>query len=456
MTLTKTQQKLVKTIQHLHRRGEPLNITAVKRRHPELMEAVYAVKPFWGWKKALAAAGIRYAEIEVDQQDFCVCEICNVRRKNLVPHLRHKHGIETSDYKIDYPEAEVFSETIRARQLKTKNEKPPHWEPLWTSEYVLDRLWDRYAKGLPMHSEAVSLHDQRLHKQATIRFGSFDNALRRLGLNPEEIRRVPLPLKTKKEVLDAIARRRRLNLPLAPTRVFFGYKDSDGVLYMGAVRLFGSWRKAIEAAGLDYDATRIKSKYPTPESVAHEIRRRHELGVSVKTSDIQHGEQRDTALYSQGDKFFRSWKKAIKAAGLRYRDAVPSRRKYSTRESVISEIRQRQRAGLSIRASDVKTGPHRNVTLWLSARRLFSGSWALAVRRAGFSYRVAARPRIYPTEGSVVAEIQRRQRAGLSIRAIDVEKGSHSDTALYTSALRFFRRRWAPAVERAGFSYEKT
>ena len=39
-----TRQQIVKTIRNLHRRKEPLNITAVKRRHPELIQAVYAGK----------------------------------------------------------------------------------------------------------------------------------------------------------------------------------------------------------------------------------------------------------------------------------------------------------------------------------------------------------------------------------------------------------------------------
>ncbi len=41
-------QQIIRKIQQLHRRGEPLNISAVKRSHPELIRAVYNAKPFRG------------------------------------------------------------------------------------------------------------------------------------------------------------------------------------------------------------------------------------------------------------------------------------------------------------------------------------------------------------------------------------------------------------------------
>ena len=61
--LTTLQRKLTSQIRRLFARGEPLNICAVKRNHPELVKAVYEIKPFWGWKRALEAAGTDPATI---------------------------------------------------------------------------------------------------------------------------------------------------------------------------------------------------------------------------------------------------------------------------------------------------------------------------------------------------------------------------------------------------------
>ena len=61
--LTNHQRELTRRIRGVFEHGEPLNICAVKRNHPELMKAVYEIKPFWGWKRALEAAGTDPATI---------------------------------------------------------------------------------------------------------------------------------------------------------------------------------------------------------------------------------------------------------------------------------------------------------------------------------------------------------------------------------------------------------
>jgi len=380
-----TKPEIIKTIRSLHRQGKPLNISAVKRRHPELMKAVYAIKPYWGWKRAPEAAGVKYSDIKLELQDYCECEICHAQKERLNVHIKFKHGVEMEDYRIDYPEADVICEEIRARFSKMKCKDLPHWEPLWTAEYALDRLWDRRDKGLPINSKAFQFRDPGLLRHIRPLFGSLDNAFRSLGLNPDDIRRNRISLKNKEEVLNGITKRLRLNLPLNPRAVLTGM-DSNCALNRGAIRFFGSWSKAIEAAGLDYDAFLRKSRYPSPEKVIHEIRRRHEKKLSLITREVRRGNNRDHALYDKTLEFFGSWKKALSAAKIRYKDIAPCRLKYPTKESVITEIRRRKKAGLSISSSDVHLGMHTNTALYNSGLRFFK-KWATAVKSAGFSYR---------------------------------------------------------------------
>ena len=68
--------KLVIKVRKLHNQNEPLNLSAAKRRFPDLVEAAYAVKPFLGWRKLLIAAGIAYKDIEREYLDYVVCNIC--------------------------------------------------------------------------------------------------------------------------------------------------------------------------------------------------------------------------------------------------------------------------------------------------------------------------------------------------------------------------------------------
>jgi hypothetical protein len=67
---------LISEIKALHLRREPLNILAVKRRQPKLIQAVYRITPYLGWKQALAEAGLTYKDINVEYDDKVTCAIC--------------------------------------------------------------------------------------------------------------------------------------------------------------------------------------------------------------------------------------------------------------------------------------------------------------------------------------------------------------------------------------------
>ncbi len=84
--------KIIREIQRLHARRAPLNIPAVKRSHRELIERVYAVRPFWGWKRALGDAGLSYAKINIELQDYLDCKICGPQRSVTmqVSYVQHR------------------------------------------------------------------------------------------------------------------------------------------------------------------------------------------------------------------------------------------------------------------------------------------------------------------------------------------------------------------------------
>lgn len=86
-------------------------------------------------------------------------------------------------------------------------------------------------------------------------------------------------------------------------------------LYGAAIRYFGSWKKAVEAAGFDYSRVR-KSKikgYWSPQTVTQKI-----LTLNEKHSAIVRKFNAD--LYNAALRIFGSWEKAILASGLDYKD----------------------------------------------------------------------------------------------------------------------------------------
>src|SRR5262245_42810745 len=108
--LTAEQRRLADRIADLYLRDEPLNIPAVKRRHPKLLAAVYAVEPFWGWRRSLEAAGLSYDDIRMELTDHVVCLVCGTKFRNLSTHLTRKHEIDAVAYRAEYPDAELVCE----------------------------------------------------------------------------------------------------------------------------------------------------------------------------------------------------------------------------------------------------------------------------------------------------------------------------------------------------------
>ena len=135
--LTKPHRDVVRKVCLLHRQGVPLNITAVKRDHPELIERVYSIKPFWGWRRALNTAGIDYAHIRVRLEEAVVCLLCGRWFRNLGSHLHAIHETTADEYRDEFPDAEVMCEAMRAdlrfyRYSEIKL-RMPHWEPIWSA-----------------------------------------------------------------------------------------------------------------------------------------------------------------------------------------------------------------------------------------------------------------------------------------------------------------------------------
>ena len=60
--LTNEQQDIIRHIRNLHASNQPLNISAVRDKYPQLLLKTYQIKPFWVWKQAIEAAGINYRD----------------------------------------------------------------------------------------------------------------------------------------------------------------------------------------------------------------------------------------------------------------------------------------------------------------------------------------------------------------------------------------------------------
>lgn len=86
-------------------------------------------------------------------------------------------------------------------------------------------------------------------------------------------------------------------------------------LYFKARRLFGSWKKALEACEIDYEKTRNHKKW-SRERVIRQIKELDLKGYSLRPKDLRGNGTVD--LISAASYHFGSWRKAVEASGICY------------------------------------------------------------------------------------------------------------------------------------------
>jgi len=265
---------------------------------------------------------------------------------------RHRQGLSLSSTQVDCTlrgaAQRYFGRWTAA--LQAAGLEPVSSARKWTRKRVIEALRAHHRKGLPLKNERV---EQRLYAAAYKRFGSWHQALRAAGLEP-----VPRGKWTKQRVIEAIQNRSRQGLSLVTTW------RTDKSLYSGAQYKFGSWRRALRAAGF-----RLHRRRWTKQQVLDAIRTRHQRGLSLRTTWRD-----ESVLHSAAQRLFHSWADAVIAAGLQ-----PHVRRRWSRQKVIETIqtRHRQSEGGRILSTEDK-GLHQ-------AAKKYWGTWRRALVAAGLT-----------------------------------------------------------------------
>ena len=224
---------------------------------------------------------------------------------------------------------------------------------------------------------------------------------------------------TKDRVIAAIQERQRRGLPI------FGIYDEHMALSNAATRLFGSWRKALVAAGIP--GAQPLQKW-SKERVIERILARQRQGLALTKTWKE-----DRALHSAATRRFGGWQAALIAARLE-RTQCP--RRLWTRDIVLEEIRNRARQRLPLKAI-YRLDP----ALHSAAQRHFGG-WNKAIEAAGIDVET---PRTWNRERLITA-IQARHARGTSTTS------TATDDSGFRSAVYKHFDSWCQLREEAGIS----
>jgi hypothetical protein len=319
--LTEPQKRIVNRIQTLHRANVPLNLSAVRRHHPDLLQQVMTLKHFRGWRKAVEAAGLSYRELHTELLDHCVCALCGEELLVLNGHLLAKHGVTEEQYCRKFPNETTMADKMRAAKTGALR-RAPHWERLWSREYLIDYLIYKHERGENLSPWTLYRREPAVHANAKKYFGSYRAAIEAAGLDYQEVRVIELTEQwTPAKVLDRIRKLHRQR-PLTSTG---DIRRRDSRLYDRCHHYFGGVVPAIEAAGIPYvQLTARRFRRWTKPIIIRTIQVLGNSGSSLRKTDLpSHLDGQADKLLAAAVECFGSWDGAVRAAGI-----VPGRRRY--------------------------------------------------------------------------------------------------------------------------------
>ncbi|MCI0446322.1 hypothetical protein L0152_24305, partial [bacterium] len=309
-----------------------------------------------------------------------------------------------------------------------------------------------YRRGIPVNDGYMHAKDRAFEGVATKYFGSWDNALTKAGLNPEEIRKQDLRIfYERKDVIRELRKRYRSGKPVNHAAV----KSEDIRLCNAASRRFGTYSRALLAAGIDPSNVRVQHERYTKAD------KMNLLKAIRKTALTPEGEKRIAAIRRLQKKYekmqrriFPSWRAAAEAAGVesRFISLHADHRDFSTQEKVIRNLKKRVKEGKSLVAYFLKDDDR---PLYKAVRHYFPNYYD-CYAFLGLDPSEVCGQRRYRSADAVIAAMKRRGDLGLGLRVVDLAFGPkrHRDHPLLSSAFHFFGS-WAAALNFANIDPAK-
>jgi len=181
---------------------------------------------------------------------------------------------------------------------------------------------------------------------------------------------------TRDKIVETIRRLNDKGIDLSPTAI----QKTHSALFSSARSQshFGSWRTAVEAAGLSYDdIKRIKQRWSRDE-ILRQIKEHHARGDDLLNPEfkIRH---RNLYLAACAHRYFGSWRRAIQAANLDHESMRESR--VWTKRRILKKIKELARDGKPLGWAYIE---EHCPGIYRAARRKENfGSWNNALLEAG-------------------------------------------------------------------------
>jgi hypothetical protein len=258
-----TRENIVAMIRRLHAQHVDLSPTGIRRTHGALFSSARSPSHFGSWREAIRAAGLDYTQIKRGEQVWSRERIVRAIR------LAHDEGQDLLSAEFKRANKQLYSaacarryygswrRAIESAGLDYDLIRGSHF---WSRERIIEAIHEIRASGASLNWSAVNRNHSGLYRAARRRenFGSWQAALRAAGvaLEPKTIARQW----TKRRIIEEIRKLHREGQDLSQKAVM----ASNGALLAAAKspRYFGTWRRAVEAAGIQYETVRRRRGRP--------------------------------------------------------------------------------------------------------------------------------------------------------------------------------------------------
>ena len=251
-------QFLQTEVQRLHAAGEALNLPALQRHRPELLDRVFALFPCPGWRGLLEAAGLSYDVIQKEVRTEVACPLCDFKGDSLTGHLRHKHKIPPEEFHRRFPSADIASDVFRHRmRLKARKPLVPDWELITSPHYVVDRLLHYQHLGYRVNATVLNKLDRPMVSQIARWRWKMTELIRLTGLaewQEERGETVPSEAPARADFDEALFQQKVQELAGKTGYVSLkSFRKKAPELARKAYVFYGNWLEALKAAGLGDD-----------------------------------------------------------------------------------------------------------------------------------------------------------------------------------------------------------
>jgi hypothetical protein len=313
----------------------------------------------------------------------------------------------------------------------------------WDCNTIARELKRRHQRGEDIWSRGLRVTDSALHAAAVHWFGSYRQAVEAAGLNYVKICHCLPNTWSREKIVAEIKRLHRQGRPLHHARL----ERTHPRLVISMYRYFGSFRRAIRAAGIDYSTVMVRpARTWHPPRVIRELKQIYRDGTGLWNRALR---RRSPYLMRAAKQLFGSVPRALQAAGVpRSAIIAPKRRRRPllAKAVIIARLRVLDSKGADLRAVALCTSDRH---LYTSILRRY-GSHRAALRAAGCMY-PPRRPLRHWTWPLVLDELRELHRARYDLRHSSMKR---SRRPLFEAAKYYFGS-YVNAVAEAGIDYDE-